>query len=75
MKLDSYSMNSINPLTGKIISRQESTQILRNLYKKEAMAKYAQQLRDADPEERKILLCKIDEEIEYRVRQQVITGD
>lgn len=68
-------MNSINPLTGKIISRQESIQILRNLYKKEAMSNYAQQLREAGPEERKILLCKIDEEIEYRVGQQIISGD
>ena len=59
----------------KILSHNESKQILRNLYKKEALEKHAQRLREADPEERKIILTKIDDEVEERVRQQIITGD
>jgi hypothetical protein len=52
----------------KIISSSESAQILRNLYKKEAMEK------NADPKERKMLLSKIDMEVEDRARQQIVTG-
>lgn len=58
----------------RIISSQESRQILRNLYKKEVTQKYSEQLRGADPEERKIILTRIDAEVEERVRQQIITG-
>ncbi len=58
----------------KIISHKESRQILRNLYKKDAMEKYAERLRNADPEERKLILTRIDSEVEERVRQQIITG-
>lgn len=55
----------------KIISHEQSRQILRNLYRKEAMEKYAEQLRNADPDLRKILLSKIDSEVEHRVGQQI----
>jgi hypothetical protein len=58
----------------KIISSGESAQILRNLYKKEAMEKNTERLRNANPAERKILLSKIDEEVEERVRRQIVTG-
>jgi hypothetical protein len=58
----------------KIISHGESRQILRNLYKKEAMKKYANKLGTADAEERKKILTQIDSEVEARVGQQIITG-
>ena len=58
----------------KIISRGESKQILRNLYKKAAMEKYAEELRRATAEERIRLLAQIDREVEQRVRQQIMTG-
>jgi hypothetical protein len=58
----------------KIISHEESRQILRNLYKKEAMEKYSEELRGANPGKRKIIMTKIDMEVEDRVRQQIVTG-
>jgi hypothetical protein len=58
----------------KIISHKESQQILRNLYKKEAMEKYAERLRGADAEERKIIMTQIDSEVEHRVGEQIVTG-
>lgn len=54
----------------KIISHQESQQILRNLYRKEAMEKYAGALSKADPQERARLVEQIEREVEQRVRQQ-----
>jgi hypothetical protein len=58
----------------KIISHGESKQILRNLYKKAAMEKYAEELRRARAEERIKLLARIDREVEQQVGQQIITG-
>jgi hypothetical protein len=58
----------------KIISRGQSKQILRNLYKKAAMEKCAEELRRASGEERTKLLARIDREVEQRVGQQIITG-
>jgi hypothetical protein len=58
----------------KIISRGQSKQILRNLYKKDAMEKCAEELRRASSEERTKLLARIDREVEQRVGQQIITG-
>jgi len=54
----------------KIISRQESQQILRNLYRKEALEKHATALNSADPQERARLLEQIEREVEQRVRKQ-----
>ena len=58
----------------KIISRAESKQILRNLYRKEAMGKYTDQLRAADAKERARLLAQIDREVEARLKQQKVIG-
>ncbi len=57
-----------------IISHKESRQILRNLYRKEVMEKYAEQLRNADLQQRSRILAQIDREVEERVRRQIITG-
>ncbi len=58
----------------KIISYKESRQILKNLYRKEAMEKYKEQLRDADAKERARILAQVDREVDERVKQQRITG-
>ncbi len=57
-----------------IISYKESRQILKNLYRKEAMEKYKEQLRDADAKERARILAQIEREVDERVKPQRITG-
>jgi hypothetical protein len=58
----------------KIISHQESRQILRNLYRRDAIQKYAEQLHRARGEERERILKEIEREIAERVRGQIVTG-
>jgi hypothetical protein len=58
----------------KIISSKESRQILRNLYRKEAMEKRAAELRHANGEERARLLQQIEREVEERLRGQTVSG-
>ena len=58
----------------KIISSSESQRILRNLYRKDAMEKYAAALSKADPPERARLLEQIEREVEQRMRGQKISG-
>lgn len=57
-----------------IISSQESRRILRNIYKKEAMEKYSEQLRNASPEQRAQLLARIDEEARQRAAAAKVYG-
>ncbi len=54
----------------KIISQPESRQILRNLYKRAAMEKYADQLRRATAEKRAKLLARVETEVREQIHQQ-----
>jgi hypothetical protein len=58
----------------KVISHQESRQILRNLYRKEAVEKHAAELRHAKAEERARLLQQIERDVEERLRGQKVSG-
>jgi hypothetical protein len=58
----------------RIISSLESRRILRNLYKKEAVEAYADQLHNAGPEERAQLLAKIDEEARQKALAAKVYG-
>ena len=56
-----------------IISRSQSLRILRNTFRKAAIEERAAELRSASAEERRKLLARIDEEVDKKMKDHMVS--